>query len=379
VILLVIAAIGGIGYYFAISPTNSPTVAGQQTGTQLFSPPVCTNTPSAQVCVSDRNYSAPVNTMFNFSVSTIYAGNCQFSQGYAQWSCPANIEFNSSNLKQNVINPALNLTAQKSDAVYFNGTEFSTLVRTQSYFIVNGTKESNQTSYSLQIYAEGTVRLLSGSIFAWINRSEIELIPYTSLIENSITLNPISGTTTATLAGLSYSCLPNESLCVSTPVAVATDLTLPGTTLESASSLAPFTFTGVTTESGTTCGEIVVSCASMSLTSISLYSGTPASASNATTCSGSNAALAFYNLEAPTYITSISITGPQGSVSSFYSETASSCTSQAVPFSASAFPVDSGSTSVSVYFGTNLVSGQTYDYAINLANGQSYSGTLVAQ
>jgi hypothetical protein len=125
-IVAVIAIVSGSILYFVVSESLPSTLAeGEQVGVQSFSAPVCTNSPSAYTCLSNRNYTAPSNSSLDAT----------------QWSPLSYSQYDGQNV------PLTNWT--------FYGIETATLVKTQSFFLVNGTQESNTTSYSLYVNVEG--------------------------------------------------------------------------------------------------------------------------------------------------------------------------------------------------------------------------------
>jgi flagellin-like protein len=113
--------------------------------------------------------------------------------------------------------------------------------------------------------------------------------------------------------------------------------------------------------------------------SVYIYSGGATAASGTAPCLGANMALTATDPGGATTLSSISITGASGAVpeSTFLVSAAAACTAQAI----TSWTLPAGaSTPLDVYFGTTaLTSGATYNYVINFANGQSVSGSLIAQ
>ena len=113
------------------------------------------------------------------------------------------------------------------------------------------------------------------------------------------------------------------------------------------------------------------------LTSAILSSG----AATTTSASGSNFLLTFNNPGGSTNISSIALTsgGQTVSVPTYYKCTSpTSCT--AIVTFADAFVIANGAgEQATVYFGAVLNSGNTYSYVITFTNGQSITGSLIAQ
>ncbi len=113
-----------------------------------------------------------------------------------------------------------------------------------------------------------------------------------------------------------------------------------------------------------------------------LNSGVATLASANSSCGGAEFQMTFNNPGLPTYVQSIGLRIASSSLNAtYYLSTKSSCTlATFTPGGSSDFNLSSGAGQIATaYIGLPVLLGNTYDYVISLGNGQSISGSLIAQ
>ncbi len=130
-------------------------------------------------------------------------------------------------------------------------------------------------------------------------------------------------------------------------------------------------------------------CCDNSVETVTLSSATLYRGNIATASSGATASL-FFSLDNPgarTYITSLTLSGNGVNITSWDNTTQPSSMGNLIPF-VSGYSGDvlfSGKVTSFIYYperigsSEEIVDAQTYNYVINLQNGQSVSGSLIAQ
>lgn len=118
--------------------------------------------------------------------------------------------------------------------------------------------------------------------------------------------------------------------------------------------------------------------------SVTLYSGTFSTASNTAICGGTAyLAVSETNPGSATSVTSVTISGGGVAASTVGLFSAAQATVNPGCTAASAAGLVTGgstpSSTLNIYVSATLVSGSTYNYVINYANGQAVSGSLIAQ
>ena len=116
---------------------------------------------------------------------------------------------------------------------------------------------------------------------------------------------------------------------------------------------------------------------SVYIVSVFLYSGRP---TNPTYRGTSAFWITLNNPGSQTSISSISVTGADITPNTvFQCSSSSSCQQLSSATLAASSPTHFDTIGTAFYFSTNFTSGHVYDYVVNLANGQTISGSLIGQ